>query len=748
MKKSLVQKLMQPIIFILLLPFKLIRFFCLGLFFTSYALIGFVVTTIGNLIKYTFLGIVVVSKNVFDFGKTLFLTILKIPVFIYHVIRYAYLGILQIATIIYHSIKCILKYSWLGICMVADILIHFIKLVGYGILGLFLFIRSIIRYACLGLLRVSDMTYRMMRYSGIGLLRSSTTVYHGMRYALMGCLTISLYVYHWMRYVIKGLEVPFIFLFNILYRLKLENDKQKEAQRLRNEKLSEAKRLERERLLEAQRKKAEEYRKKKEKDVYVNPEIKIKKKTFGDKLNDFIERLISAPSNFVKSIKNKIYNSSFAKDKRNRQELSRNVLLVDYEGEDAVRSPTKQLYEYEATDANGKYVKNYFEAYSKVEVHSYLLSEGFTVYSIRTNKWIQLIHALESTSQVKIKTKDLIFFLTQLSTYIKAGIPLVDSLRVLERQYRNKNYKRIFKVMIYELTMGENFSTAMERQGKAFPSLLINMVKTSEMTGNLPEVLDDMAEYYTEMDKTKKEMITAMTYPTIVLIVALGVTTFIMMFVIPKFVEIYESMDASKIPGITIFIMNLSAFLQKYFWLVLLGVVLFVGLVAYCYKNVKSIRKGMQWLTMHLPVFGNIVIFNEVTMFTKTFASLLEHNVFITDCMDILNKVTNNEIYHMLIRDTIANLARGEKISTSFEGHWAFPIPAYEMLVTGEKTGELPQMMKKVSEYYQDLHRNAVGRVKTFMEPLLIIFLTAVVGVIVLAIVIPMFNMYNTIEQV
>jgi len=150
---------------------------------------------------------------------------------------------------------------------------------------------------------------------------------------------------------------------------------------------------------------------------------------------------------------------------------------------------------------------------------------------------------------------------------------------------------------------------------------------------------------------------------------------------------------------------------------------------------------------MHMPVFKNVIIYNEVTMFTKTFSSLLAHNVPITDSMEILNKLTNNEIYKMLILDTITNLARGGKISEAFKDHWAFPVPAYEMIVTGEATGELSEMMGKVSVYYQDLHKNAVTRIKTFIEPALTIFLTVGVGVILLSIIVPMFGMYSAVQS-
>ena len=404
------------------------------------------------------------------------------------------------------------------------------------------------------------------------------------------------------------------------------------------------------------------------------------------------------------------------------------------------------MYKYVAKSPEGKIIKGYFPAYSKVEVHSFLLSEGNEVYSIETNKWIQRLYGNEkANTSYRIKTRDLIFFCAQLSTYVKAGIPLVESLKILSHQFKNRHYSRIFRTMIYDLTMGDNFSTAMEKQGNAFPRLFINMVKSSEMTGELPEVLDDMEEYFSETDKTRKQMITAMTYPTIIFIFAIAAVVFIMVYVVPQFVKIYESIDGAKIPDITLFVMATSDFLKNNYLYLIIIVCASIIIFYYLYKNVKAFKASIQWLLMHMPIFGNVIIYNEVTMFTKTFASLLAHNVFITDSMEILNKITNNEIYKMLILDTITNLAKGEKISLAFKDHWAFPIPAYEMITTGERTGQLAEMMSKVSSYYQELHRNAVTRIKTFIEPALILFLTFTVGGIVLSIVIPMFSYYGTI---
>jgi len=477
-------------------------------------------------------------------------------------------------------------------------------------------------------------------------------------------------------------------------------------------------------------------------EAYVNENIELEKPGFKQKINTMFAGVGLA----FGSVGNKFKNNIFFKDIRNKKDMKRETLLIDFEGADAIKSDKKVLYEYVARDINGKIVKDYFNAYSKVEVHSYLLSEGYEVYSIRTNKFIQIMHSSTSTNNKKFKNKDLIFFLTQLSTYIKAGIPLVESLRIVARQYKKPAYQKIFKSVIYELTVGESFSTAMEKQGIAFPKLLINMVKTAEMTGSLPEVLDDMANYYTEVEASRKQMVTAMTYPTLVFVFAIAVMIFVMVYVVPQFVEIYETMD-TKLPGITIAILAMSSFLKKYWPLVILGAILLVVLFVYLYKKVKPFRTFCQWIAMHTPVFNNVIIYNEVALFTKTFSSLLAHNVPITDCMEILNKITNNEIYKMLILDTITNLARGGKISDAFKDHWAFPIPAYEMIVTGEATGELSEMMGKVSLYYQDLHKNSVTRIKSFIEPILTIFLTAGVGVIILSIIVPMFEMYSAVQD-
>jgi len=451
----------------------------------------------------------------------------------------------------------------------------------------------------------------------------------------------------------------------------------------------------------------------------------------------------------IEEIGNKVIKASKNIDKKitDKKLVKKEEFKINFESKENDKNDKKHTYRYEVKDKNDKTKIGYFEAYSIVEVNSYLKSEGYTVYDIKTSKWIELMHGSKELNQSKIKTKDLIFMIAQLSTYLKVGIPLVDAIKKMTKQFKNPKHQKILKAIEYDLSIGTSFSEALEKQGNAFPRLFINMVKTAEMTGELPETLDDMEEYYTETEATRKAMVSAMMYPTIIFVIAIGVGLFIMLYVVPKFVDIYNSMDNAQIPGITKFVLWFSNFLSDYVIIIGLFAIIFIILFAYLYRKIKSFRKTVQWIGMHLPVFKNVIIYNEVTMFTKTFASLLSNNVFITDSMNILNKITNNEIYRELINKAIDNIAKGGKVSTAFKDNWAFPIPAYEMIVTGEETGQLAEMMGKVSEYYQDLHKNSVSRIKSFVEPLMIILLTVMVGVIVLSIVVPMFNMYSAIQQ-
>ena len=402
----------------------------------------------------------------------------------------------------------------------------------------------------------------------------------------------------------------------------------------------------------------------------------------------------------------------------------------------------KTRYKYVAYDKNGKQVKGYFDAFRRMDVESFLTAQGYKILDIKAKKISKAGDFFTFSNEMKYK--DLVFFLTQLSTYIKSGIPLTESLVMIENQTKDKKKKDLYKRIVYELNTGANFSEALARQGNIFPKLLINMLKTSELTGNLTESLDDMAAYYKTADSNRKQVISALTYPSVVLVISIAVLTFLLIFIIPKFQSIFDQLG-SNLPGITLFLINMSTFLQNNVIKIVLAIFASIIIIVMLYRHVKKFRYCVQWVAMHIPVIKDVLIDNEVVMFTKTFSSLIRHDVFITDSIEMLGKITNNEIYKDIIKEAVTNLSAGAGLSPAFENKWAFPRVAYEMLVTGEKTGRLGVMMENVANYYEEEQKNLIQRLKSLIEPVMIIVLAFIVGVILLAIFIPMFSIYSDI---
>ena len=454
-------------------------------------------------------------------------------------------------------------------------------------------------------------------------------------------------------------------------------------------------------------------------------------KTFSQKVQEYI--------------KDKYDNLSFVKAARERKEASLIIMTVNPNGDDAVRSEVKQTYRYLAKNKDGKLVKGYFAALSKLDVYSYLIDEGMTVYEIETNWAINFFHTESSSLKKKMKTKDLIFWLAQLSTYIKAGIPLTDAVKVLAEQDKRKRYKSVYDAVIYELTMGETFSEALNKQGNVFPALLINMIKSAEMIGNIEGTLDEMSAYYQEVEDTKRAVVSALAYPCIVLVFAIVIVIFMLTYIVPQFVDVYESMNA-ELNQVTIITLNISAFLQNEYMKIIEVILAIVVIYTYLYKKVKAFRAMMQHIFMKLPIVGDLIIYKEISLFARTFATLNKNNVLLTDSIDILGKITSNEIYKSIMYRTINNLLKGEKMSETFKDNWAVPQVAYYMILTGESTGELATMLDKVGDYYQKMQKNSVNMIKTFIEPIMIIFLAVIVGFILIAIVVPMFGMYSTLS--
>lgn len=446
---------------------------------------------------------------------------------------------------------------------------------------------------------------------------------------------------------------------------------------------------------------------------------------------------------FIIGKKNKI-NEMISLDESGRVNLDTNDAFVKREqGEFA--NPNENLMEkisfrYKGTNREGKKVNGTFDAYNIELAKKFLINSGLTISEIAPRSK----YDFDINIGKVLSLSDIAFMLTQLATYIRAGITLVDSVRIIAKQTEKAAKKRVYDMIVYDLLSGDDFSTALEKQSKIFPKLLINMVKSAELTGDLPNVLDEMSNYYTSIAKTRKEIKSAMTYPTIVLIFAIVVVAFVLIWIVPQYETMFEGFGA-ELPAITVMTLSLSEFLRTHLLGILFIIIIFLLLYLYLFKNVRSFRKMMQNIYLHIPVLKNIIMYSEVSMFARTFASLLNHGVYITDSMDVLLNISENEIYRSIIMQTVKNLNAGGKISDAFKDHWAFPMVAYEMIVTGENTGELGTMMEKVADYYDSLHKNSVASIKSLIEPFLIIFLAGSVGLIILAVILPMFEMYKVI---
>lgn len=446
-----------------------------------------------------------------------------------------------------------------------------------------------------------------------------------------------------------------------------------------------------------------------------------------------------------KDIGDLFQNSFFVKQRMKKLEEKKKLLMEELKGPGAIRSKTPIIYKFIAKNPQGIIENGILNGYSKLEVNTFLVQEGYDVYSIVSNKWTEFLYGQDSFFAPKLSNKDLLFWLTQLSTYIRSGITLTDSIKILNNQMKkNKNYRKAFQSIIYNLTMGESFSRALEKQGTMFPALLINMIKAAEATGELEETLTDMTNYYEEINKTHKQMVSALTYPSIIFVFAIAVITFILIYIIPQFVDIYAASEV-QITGFTAFVIKSSEFLKNNIAIILLLFTILILILAFAYHKIKAFRKSMQQFAMKMPVLGKVIIYNEMTIFTKTFSSLLRNNVNITESISILSKITNNEIYKEIMYNTINNIVKGERISESFKNQWAIPEVAYYMIVTGESTGQLAEMMSRVSSYYQEMHRSIVNNLKAFIEPIIIVILAVVVGAIILAVIIPMFNLMGSL---
>ena len=338
------------------------------------------------------------------------------------------------------------------------------------------------------------------------------------------------------------------------------------------------------------------------------------------KQNSFIETLLTFITSFIKhfliGIKfvffDVFYNviESLTTNKQTisqKKKDSEKVNLIEEMQKDILsREIKKDYYIYTGIDENSKKVSGRISARSKITLNNFLANEGIKVTEIKKDFIYNFLKKIGLDSEKELRTKDLIFWLTAISTYLKSGLTLNDTIKIMTKQAEKDLTKsKLYRSISYELTLGESFSTALENQGHVFPPLLINMIKSAEATGDLIKTLDDMANYYTEIDKTRKEMISAIIYPTILLVFALAVMTFIMVYVIPEFIKVYNQAGIT-VNGFTLAIINLSNYITANLSIISTIALIAIITILFLYKKSQSFRKFIQTIGMKIPFFGNI----------------------------------------------------------------------------------------------------------------------------------------------
>jgi type IV pilus assembly protein PilC len=339
----------------------------------------------------------------------------------------------------------------------------------------------------------------------------------------------------------------------------------------------------------------------------------------------------------------------------------------------------------------------------------------------------------------KIKAKVLMIFTRQLATLIDSGLPLLRGLTVLARQEPNPVMKSTVTTIAENVQTGSTFSETLSQYPKIFNKLYINMVKAGELGGVLEIVLNRLAEYQEKAQKLKNKVVAAMVYPIIVMIIAVLIMVFLMLVIVPRFEKIFEDMlgSADKLPGLTKIVIGFSRWMQgNFIYLVIAGVVIAVAWKLYA-ATVGG-RRVIDQLKLKMPLFGDVQRKTAISRFSRTLGTLVTSGVPILQALNITRETAGNVVISDAITKVHDAVKEGESMVAPLEASNVFPPMVISMVDVGEETGQLPEMLLKIADVYEDEVDNAVSALTSMLEPLMIVLLAVVVGVIVMALFLPL----------
>jgi len=401
-------------------------------------------------------------------------------------------------------------------------------------------------------------------------------------------------------------------------------------------------------------------------------------------------------------------------------------------------------YKYVAVNTKGKIVKGRFETINKYTCTKYLESKNLKIQSLtESNNIFTKLNSIVVSSV--LSRQQLIFFLKQLSALLKAGITITSALEVLALQQDNKYLRRLFFTINLDISNGLSFSQSLGKHPKEFPNMLIQMVEIGEISGKLPQTILRMADYYDNQTKISNSIKSTVRMPLMYLGLTILVAVGLVLFVFPSITDLFVSFEGSELPGITVFFLNASSFLSNNIITILVVITLLSSTIYLLYKYVPKIRYVFSAILLKSPIFGQLIQMYNQILIANSLAQMLSNGVNTLYALETIKDLLNNVIYLELIENTVKNIQDGSPFSKAFkESDFIDPIMA-RMVATGENTGDIPSLMTNLSEYYNDMSELRINRIKNLLQPILLIFVYAIIGVMLLAIMLPMLSLGSQI---
>ena len=398
------------------------------------------------------------------------------------------------------------------------------------------------------------------------------------------------------------------------------------------------------------------------------------------------------------------------------------------------------MFEYTARSQTGQIQKGQMDVASKDDVTAYLRKNRLIMVNVREQpKQIKF-----SMGGPRVKTRDIVIFTRQFATMINAGLPLVQSLNILASQTENKTLADVTKAVVYDVESGNTLADAFSKHPKAFSSLYVNMVAAGEAGGILDTILLRLATFLEKNDALVRKVKGAMIYPGVIISVAAIAICILLVFVIPTFQSMFSSAGL-ELPLPTRIVIGMSDFLIGYWWAIL-GMAAGAVFALKSYYATAAGRLQIDALMLKAPVLGDVIRKSAVSRFTRTLGTLVSSGVSILDGLEITAKTAGNSVIHDAVMESRQSIAGGETIAAPLEKSKVFPPMVISMIAVGEQTGGLDEMLSKIADFYDEEVDVAVSALLSLMEPAMIVGLGVIVGGMVIAMYLPIFDMMNAVQ--